>query len=129
MRPSFAMKWLIVAASLLLCAAPVDARGGKGGGGGGRGRVSSGRGRGSGGPKWSRQSQSATGGQRVTENEQQPIHGGNQQIADKQSQPGKDKQLEKSARSTPTNNIAGDPSDGYNKKQKQLEIEQRNCDK
>jgi hypothetical protein len=119
MRLFFAMKCLIVVASVLLCAAPLEARGGKGGGGGGRARASSGGGHGGGGPKWSSQ-QSHSGGnsQRVK-----------QQFADKHPQPGKDKQHDKTARSTPTNDIAGDASDGYNKKQKQLEIEQRNRDK
>jgi hypothetical protein len=131
MRPFFSMTCLIVAASLV-CAAPLDARGGKGGGGGGgRGRASSGRGGGGGGPKWSgQQSHAGGGGQRLAEHGQKPTSGGDKhQFADKQHQPGKDKEKDKSVRSTPTNNAAGDATDAYNKKQKQLEIEQRNRDK
>ena len=129
MRLFFALMCLIMVASLLVFAAPVEAKGGKGGGGG-RGRVSSGGGHGGGGPKWSsQQSHSAGNSQRVTEHGQKPIHGDKQQFADKHPSPGKDKQHDKTASSTPTNDIAGDTSDGYNKKQKQLEIEQRNRDK
>ena len=130
MRLFFAVKCLIVVATLLLCAAPLEARGGRGGGGGGRGRASAGGGHGDGGPKWSSQ-QSHSGGdsQRVTEHGQKPSHGDKQQFADKHPQPGQDKQHDKTARSTPTNDIAGDTSDGYNKKQKQIAIEQRNRDK
>src|SRR5687767_8024210 len=126
MRQFFAMKCLIVVASLLLCAAPVEARGGKVSGGGGRGRASSGGGNGGGGPKWSSQQLHSGGNsQRGTEHGQKPIHGDKQQFADKPPQPGKDKQHDKTTRSTPTNDVASDASDGYNKKQKQIEIEQR----
>ena len=129
MRLFFAMKCLIVVLSLLLCAVPLEARGGKGTGGGGRGRANSGGGHGGGGPKWSsRQSYSGGNSQRVTEHGQEPNHSGKQQFADK-PQPGNDKQHDKTAHSTPPNDVAGDTSDGYNKKQKQIEIEQRNRDK
>jgi hypothetical protein len=128
MRFFLAMKCLIVVTALLLFAVPAEARGGRGGGGGGRGRVSSGGGHGSGGPKWSNQQSHNGGGEpKVTEHGQKPAQGGKQQAADERTQPGKDKQPAKTARSTPTN--AGDTSDAYNKKQKQLEIEQRNRDK
>ena len=129
MRLLCATTCLIVVASLLLCAAPLEARGGKGGGGGGRGRGNSGGGHG-GGPKWSgQQSHNGGGWQRAAEHGQKPNHGGKQQFADKHTQPVKDKQHDKQARSTPTNDTAGDAIDAYNKKQKQLEIEQRNRDK
>ena len=144
MRPFFFTTCLIVAASLL-CAAPLDARGGKGGGGG-RSRASSGGGHhggGGGGPKWSGQQSHSGGGQRLAEHGQKPTSGGGKhQFADKQHQPGKDKEKEKDkkekekekekdkyVRSTPTNDATGDFADAYNKKQKQLDIEQRNRDK
>jgi hypothetical protein len=130
MRQFSGMTCLIVAASLLLGAAPLEAKGGKGGGGGVRGRASSGGGHGGGGPKWSsQQSHSGGGWQRVTEHEQKPIHGNKQQLDDNQTQSFKDKQHDKSARLTQTKETAGDNSDAYNKKQKQLLIEQRNRDK
>jgi len=142
MRPFFLTTCLIVVASLVY-AAPLDARGGKGGGGGGgRGRASSGSGHhggGGGGPKWSgQQTHPGGGGQRFAQHGQKPTSGGHKhQVADKQHQPGKDKEKDKdkdkdkdkSFRSTPTNDSTGDLTNAYNKKEKQLAIEQRNRDK
>jgi len=138
MRPFFSIMCLIVAASLV-CAARLDARGGKGGGGGGgRGRVSSGGGHGGGGPKWtSQQSHSGGGGQRLAEHGQRPTPGsGKHQLAEKPNQSDKDKEHarkdkehDKVDRFTPTSDSGDNATDPYNKKQKQLAIEQQHRDK
>jgi hypothetical protein len=135
MRPFFSMMCFVVAASLL-CAARLDARGGKGGGGGGgRGRASAGGGHGGGGPMWSgQQSRSGGGSQRLTEHGHKPTAGGKQQLTDHPKQSGKDKEHDKkehdkAARSALTTDPAGNGTDAYNKKQKQLAIEQQHRDK
>ncbi len=130
MRPFFFATCAIVVASLVF-AAPLDARGGKGGG---RGRGNSGGGQG-GGPKWNRQTAHPGGSQRAANHEHKHTPDANKhQFADKPPKPDKDKEKhEKHARSTspndPTNQPANPPADAYNKKQKQLAIEQRNRDK
>jgi hypothetical protein len=133
MRPFFFASLVMVTVSLAF-AAPLDARGGKGGGkgGGGGGRGwSNGGGHGGGGPQWKQQSHPGSG-QRLTEHGQMPTHGGKPQLADKPDKPqkpDKDKEHEKRERSSLANDPANPTTEAYNKKQKQLEIEQRNRDK
>jgi hypothetical protein len=126
MRPFFFASLVMIVVSLAF-APPLEARGGKGGGGGqGRG----GGGNGGGGPKWSRQQSPSGGGQRLVEHGQKPAQTSKPQFADKPSKPDKDEQQhDKHARSTSPNDPASPPTDAYNKKQKQLAIEQQNRDK
>lgn len=121
---------LFVVASLVF-AAPLEAKGGKGGGGGGggHGRAGSVSSHG-GGPKWNRQSAHPGGGtQRLADHPQKANHGVKPQLADKPQKPDKDNGHEKHARSTSPTDPVGQSSDSYNKKQKQLAIEQQNRDK
>jgi hypothetical protein len=133
MRPFFFATCVIVVVSLAF-AAPLEARGGKGGGGGGRGRGNSGGGQGGGGPKWNRQTSHPGGGQRAAHHEHKPAHDAHKhQFADKPPKPDKDKEKhekpDKHARNTAVSDPANQPSEAYNKKQKQLAIEQQNRDK
>lgn len=135
MRPFFYASCLIAVVALGF-AEPLAAKGGKGGGGGGgggggHGRGNAGGGHGGGGPKWSGQPSHPGGGQQFAEHGQKPANAGKPQFADKQPQSGKDKEKEddKHARSTSTTDPTNTATDAYNKKQKQLAIEQQNRDK
>ena len=133
MRPFFFASLVMIVVSLAF-APPLDARGGKGGGGGqgrgGGGGGHGGGGHGGGGPKWNRQTSHPGSGQRVAEHGQKPAHSDKPQFANKPDKPDKDiEQHDKYARSTSPNNPTNQPTDAFNKKQKQLAIEQQNRDK
>ncbi len=119
---------------------PDLALGGKGGGkGGGGSRPSFGGGHG-GGPKWSRQSggghQAQSTNKTFSGGKDKPQHAGKSQVAGKSNhdKPQHDKpQHDKPQHDKPASKKGGsdlaDTGETYNKKQKQLEIEQRNRDK
>jgi hypothetical protein len=113
----------------LVGAAPADARGGKGGGGGGQGRgFGGGGGKGGGGrPKGSGQQAAKGGGQQLHRSQKQS--GGNH-VADNQHDLAKNRdRADKDKSADDGGNDLDEPTDAYNKKQKQLLIEQRNRDK
>jgi hypothetical protein len=104
----------------LLVVSPVEAKGGRGGGGGNRGGGGSGRGGQQGGPKFSGPQQARGGGNKQTQ-------AGGPAATDKHA----DKLASKPNKKT-TATDAGKATDGTepaNKKQKQLEIAQRQRDK
>src|SRR5262245_49141494 len=104
----------------LVFVSPVDAKGGRGGGGGGRGGSGGGRGGQQGGPKFSGQQQAHGGGNKQTQS-------GGPAATDKHA----DKVAGKPDKKATTGD-AGKSTEGTetaNKKQKQLEIAQRQRDK
>jgi hypothetical protein len=109
----------------LLVVSPVEAKGGRGGGGGNRGGGGGGRGGQQGGPKFSGQQQARGGGA----NKQ--TQSGGPAATDKHTDKQSDKLASKPNKKTTTPD-AGKTTEGTeaaNKKQKQLEIAQRQRDK
>jgi hypothetical protein len=106
---------------------PAAALAGKGGGKGGGGRPSFAGGQG-GGPKWSRQStggkQTQTSGKTLPGGKDKPQH-----AAKSLDKPSHDKAHQHKLASKKDGTSLTDSGEAYNKKQKQLEIEQRNRDK